>query len=68
VVEQYVKWHSDILGRETEMLVFGEKGYPIIVFPTSMGRYFQNKDFKLIESVEWYVDNGYVKIYWCRWN
>jgi len=45
------------------MLVFGEKGYPIIAFPTSMGRYFQNKDFKLIESAQWYVDNGHIKIY-----
>lgn len=61
--EQYFKWYSTVLGRETEMLVYGDRGYPIITFPTSMGRYFQNRDFKLIESVAWYVDNGYVKIY-----
>ena len=63
MVEQYFKWHSPVLNRETEMLVFGDRGYPIIAFPTSMGRYYQNKDFKLIDSVQWYVDNGYVKIY-----
>jgi esterase/lipase superfamily enzyme len=63
VIEQYFKWHSPILGRETEMLVFGDRGYPLILFPTSMGRYFQNKDFKLIDSIQWYIDNGYVKVY-----
>ncbi|SFC38840.1 Esterase/lipase superfamily enzyme [Flexibacter flexilis DSM 6793] len=61
--EEYLKWYSPAIGRETEMLVFGHGGYPVIVFPTSMGRYYQNKDFKLIESVQWFVDTGRVKIY-----
>lgn len=45
------------------MLVFGHSGVPIIIYPTSMGSYYQNRDFKLIESVEWYVKQGLVKIY-----
>ncbi len=45
------------------MLVFGESGYPVIVFPTSMGRYNENKDFKLIDSVAYLVDSGKIKIY-----
>ncbi len=45
------------------MLVFGDRGYPVILFPTSMGRYYQNKDFHLIDSVRWYVEEGLVKIY-----
>jgi esterase/lipase superfamily enzyme len=61
--EEYFKWHSPILGKEMEMLVFGEKGYPVIVFPTSMGTYTQNKDFHLIDSAAWYIENGLVKIY-----
>ena len=61
--EEYFKWHSPSLGHETEMLVFGHAGYPLILFPTSMGRYYQNKDFKLLDSVAWFLDNGLVKIY-----
>lgn len=55
------------------MLVFGERGYPVILFPTSQGRYFQNKDEGLIDSVRWFIDNGLVKIYcpdsldWLTW-
>jgi esterase/lipase superfamily enzyme len=61
--ERYYKWYSPILGKEMEMLTFGDKGYPVIVFPTSMGSYTQNRDFKLIESAAWFIENGLVKIY-----
>lgn len=63
MTEEYFKWHSPILGKEMEMLVFGDKGYPVIVFPTSMGSYTQNKDFQLIDAAAWFVNNGYIKIY-----
>jgi esterase/lipase superfamily enzyme len=63
LIEQYHLWHSQSLSRDMEMLVFGNRGYPVILFPTSMGRYHQNKDFGLIDSVRWFVDNGLVKIY-----
>ncbi len=61
--EHYHRWHSQHLGKDTEMLVFGERGFPIILFPTSMGRFYENRDFKLIEAVSWYLDNGFIKIY-----
>jgi len=61
--EEIVKWHSPILDAEPEMLIFRHSGVPAIIFPTSMGTYHQNKDFRLIESVAWLVDNGLVKIY-----
>jgi len=61
--EQYVNDYSPMLGRHMEMLVFGHAGRPVILFPTSMGRYYQNKDFKLIESASWFINQGLVKIY-----
>lgn len=45
------------------MLVFGHAGYPVILFPTSLGRYYQNKDFGLIQSAAHLLDAGQVKIY-----
>jgi esterase/lipase superfamily enzyme len=63
VKEEHFKWYSPILGRDTEMLVFGHAGQPIIIFPTSMGTYHQNKDFHLIDSVAGFVEQGLVKIY-----
>ena len=61
--EEYFKWHSPVLGKEMEMLTFGERGYPVIIFPTSMGSYTQNKDFHLIDSAAWFIQNGLIKIY-----
>ncbi len=61
--EQYLKWLSPNTGTEIEMSVFGHAGIPLVAFPTSLGKFHQNKDFKLIESVRWYVENGLVKIY-----
>jgi esterase/lipase superfamily enzyme len=61
--EHHHKWFSQYLSRDIDVLAFGTRGYPIILFPTSMGRYYENKDFKLIERVAWFIDNGLVKIY-----
>src|SRR5688572_6386740 len=63
LTENYYKWHSSRIGREFEMLVFGEGGFPLILFPTSMGRYYESKDRGLIEAVSWFVHNGHVKVY-----
>ena len=73
MVEKYHRWYSQNLRTDVEMLVFGDRGYPIILFPTSQGRYFQNKDEGLIESARWFIDEGLVKIYcpdgfdWLTW-
>ncbi|MGA2016337.1 MAG: alpha/beta hydrolase-fold protein [Opitutaceae bacterium] len=61
--EAYLRWYTPHLSREFEMLVFGHAGYPVIAFPTSMGRYYQNKDFGLISSAGPLIDSGRVRIY-----
>jgi len=63
LTEKYHRWHSPNLNMDVEMLVFGDRGYPVILFPTTKGRYYQNKDLGLIESVKWFIDEGLVKIY-----
>ncbi len=63
MTENYCKWHSPYLGREFEMLVFGDEGYPLILFPTSMGRYYEHKDRGLIAALSWFVDQQLVRIY-----
>jgi len=63
VIEELKNWHSPNLDIAIKTLVFGHSGYPIILFPTSMGSYFENKDFKLIDSVQTFIDSGKIKIY-----
>lgn len=45
------------------MLVFGHTGFPVIVFPTSRARYYQAKDFGLIDAAAYLIETGRVKIY-----
>ena len=61
--EHYHRWYSPSLNRDMEVLAFGTRGYPVMLFPTSMGHFTENKDFKLIDSVAWFVEEGLVKIY-----
>jgi esterase/lipase superfamily enzyme len=64
VKRDYRTWHSPALGREMELLVFGAHGRPVIVFPTSMGRFYQWEDFGMIEHLHWRIDQGLVQL-WC---
>lgn len=61
--EQHVRWYTRHLSRDFDMLVFGHAGYPVILFPTSLGRYYQNKDFGLVGAVAPLVDAGQIRLY-----
>jgi esterase/lipase superfamily enzyme len=55
-------WHSSALGRTMEFLWFGWSGYPVLAFPTSMGRFFQYEDTGLIGSLAAKIDAGYLQL------
>jgi esterase/lipase superfamily enzyme len=61
--EEFHTWFSPSIGGEFKMLIFGHGGQPVILFPTSKGSYFQNKDEGLIGAVTWFLENGKVRIY-----
>jgi esterase/lipase superfamily enzyme len=63
IKEEYHKWHSPSLNRDMEMLIFGHAGQPVVLFPTSKGAYYQNKDQGMIEAARWFLENGRIKIY-----
>ncbi len=63
VKETYHKWYSPSLGKEIEMLAYGDRGYPVVLFPSSMGRYYESKDFGLVQTAEWFVDRGFIQIF-----
>ena len=48
---EYNKQYSQELGRDMESLVFGHGGLPILVFPTSMGRFFEYEDSGMIRAL-----------------
>jgi esterase/lipase superfamily enzyme len=62
--ERYIRWWTPHMSRDFEMLVFGDaRGLPLILFPTSFGRYNQNKDFGVIDACAPFVYSGKITIY-----
>ena len=60
---EYHKWWSSRLGRDMELLVFGHSGVPVVVFPSSQGRFYEFEDRGLISAIGHKIDNGEIQLY-----
>ncbi len=58
----YESWYSNALGRKMEFLWFGWSGYPVLAFPTSMGRFFQYEDTGLVGALASKIEAGYLQL------
>jgi len=58
---EYLEWFSPILGRRMEFLWFGRAGKPWLLFPTSMGRFYQAEDFGLVSAVSDKIEAGEIQ-------
>src|ERR1700683_896653 len=55
---EYHKGYSQELHREMEALVFGHAGTPLLVFPTSMGKFFEYEDRGMIGVLAPKIERG----------
>jgi len=63
VKREYHKWHSPILDREMELLVFGEGGgQRLLVFPTRKQRFFEYEDHGMIHSLRHRITAGEIQV------
>jgi esterase/lipase superfamily enzyme len=62
-VRDYTKEWSPALGRDMEVLRFGARGLPLLVFPTSMGRFYQWQDFGLVGALEDKIRGGHIQLF-----
>ena len=60
---EYHKNYSHELGRDMEMLVFGHGGMPLVVFPTSMGRFYEYEDRGMMGVLGGKIDRGELQIF-----
>ncbi|MGA2886938.1 MAG: alpha/beta hydrolase-fold protein [Terracidiphilus sp.] len=63
MVREYQKGYSSRLGREMEVLIFGEAGLPVMAFPTSCGRFFEFEDRGMIAALGDKIDGGQLQIF-----
>jgi esterase/lipase superfamily enzyme len=73
----YHRWDSQALGRSMELLVFGHAGAPVIVFPTSRGRFYDYEDRGMVWSLSQHLEQGWIQLicvdsvddesWYCEW-
>lgn len=63
VHREYHRWFSPSLGRDMELLVFGHSGARVIVFPTSMGRFYEWEDRGMIDAMRDHLENGWIQMF-----
>ncbi|MBV9574857.1 MAG: esterase family protein [Acidobacteriales bacterium] len=60
---EYHRWYSHELHRDMEILIFGHAGMPLLVFPTSMGRFFEYEDRGMIGLLASVIDRGSLQVF-----
>lgn len=60
---EYHEYYSYRLDRMMAFKIYGHAGKPLIVFPSSGGRFHEYEDFGMIGSIAWFIENGYIRVY-----
>ncbi|MEK3880652.1 alpha/beta hydrolase-fold protein [Paenibacillus sp. FSL H8-0122] len=61
----YHKEYSHNLGRDMEYKIYGHAGKPMLVFPTSLGRFYQYEDSGMIGTLSSFIEAGKLQIWAC---
>ncbi|MDF2648875.1 MAG: hypothetical protein K0Q73_4680 [Paenibacillus sp.] len=61
----YQKKYSNSLHRDMEYKTYGHQGKPLLVFPTSCGRFFQYEENGMIDALESYITQGQIQVWTC---
>ena len=60
---EYFTHHSTCLNREMHILIHGEKGLPLLVFPTQDSTCTNFEDFGMIDSISSFIERGEVMVF-----
>jgi esterase/lipase superfamily enzyme len=58
----YIKWYSPSLHRDMELLAYGERGFPVVVFPTSGGRFWEFEDRGMVDALAPKIERGELQV------
>ena len=63
MLRDYRRWFSPALGRDMELLIFGHAGARVLVFPSSMGRFFEWEDRGMIHgALGHHIAQGWLQV------
>ena len=56
-------WRSDDLGRDMNVIVYGQGGYPIIVFPVQDAPCTNYEEFGMVDVLADYIEGGTIQLF-----
>ncbi|RFB80724.1 esterase family protein [Methylovirgula sp. 4M-Z18] len=59
----YHKGYSHSLGRDMEYKRYGHAGRPVVIFPTSQGRFYQFEDSGGVGALAEFIDTGRIQLF-----
>jgi esterase/lipase superfamily enzyme len=59
----YHRWFSPNLGRDMEVLVFGQAGMRVLAFPTSRGRFWEWEQHGMVHALSGQLDAGRMQLF-----
>lgn len=60
---EYYNQHSDVLGENMSMIVYGEGGYPVIAFQAQDAKSNNFEDFGMIDVLAPYIEEGRIQVF-----
>lgn len=63
MIREYLRWHSPALKRDMEMLVFGDAGTKVLLFPTRDGRFYEYEDIGIVKALSERISSGHLQLF-----
>lgn len=60
---EYHKWYSPSLNQDMELKIYGHGGKPVVVFPVQSGRFYDFENYRMVDAVHWFIDEGWITLY-----
>jgi esterase/lipase superfamily enzyme len=56
-------WHSPRLGIDMPVVTYGDRGHPLLLFPTAQADFLENERFYLIKAIEPHIFSGKCRVF-----
>jgi esterase/lipase superfamily enzyme len=56
-------WHSPTLGQPMPIVTYGDRGRPLLLFPTAAADFLENERFFLVKAIEPAIQEGRIRLF-----
>jgi esterase/lipase superfamily enzyme len=61
--QELYTWHSKQLDKDMSLFVYGQKGIPILAFPSENGSANDWEEHGMVEAIQEYIEKGRVQLF-----